>query len=63
MSSCVVTENIEAWATMRSPGEHMAKTIVDAAPIPEAKASPASAPSISATASANAWAVGVPLRA
>ena len=63
VSSWLVTENIDAWATMRSPGEHRANTMVDAAPIPDPKAMPASAPSTSATASAKACTVGVPLRA
>ena len=47
------------WATTWSPLEQRAITIVATAPMPEAKASPDSAPSSSATASSNALTVGL----
>ena len=61
-SSCRVPPYIWRWATMWLPRPHRPSTTPLIAPMPEAKASAASAPSSAATASSNARTVGLPWR-
>ena len=63
VKSWLVTENVLRWATTWSPCEHRPRTTDEMAPMPEPKASAASAPSSRATASSNWATVGLPLRA
>src|SRR5581483_5066898 len=62
VKSWLVTENVEAWATMWSPVEQNVSTTEVIAPIPDPNARAASAPSSAATASSNSITVGLPLR-